>query len=168
MRDLQARIEVLGSHAQRHRTEQRRELQREHQKEDQKGHQTEDQAGHAVGEAKGEVKIEVEAEVEGGDDDDVTKHEVALLVDDASAAFFQLSGGPGKNCTGRPGLASSTDDLEAVRGGLFASCGKCAGAVQYHPAHGMGSFVFDAVSFVGHTCWGGHVGPPARGQFSLV
>jgi hypothetical protein len=52
----------------------------------------------------------------------ITQHEVALLVDDVSPAFFQLSGGAGKNCTDRPSAGSSTDDTEAVRKGFFAGC----------------------------------------------
>lgn len=49
--------------------------------------------------------------------------QVALLVDDISPAFWQLSGGPGAHCKNRPTSASSTDNLEAVRRGFWSSCG---------------------------------------------
>ena len=81
--------------------------------------------------AMGDVQTRIEAlgsrsqqqqKRRGGITTDITQHEVALLVDDVSPAFFQLSGGPGESCEDRPQPTTSTDNLEAVRDGLFAGC----------------------------------------------
>eukprot|EP01052_Picozoa_sp_SAG31_P024082 SAG31_NODE_2025_length_6642_cov_6.408681_3_plen_832_part_00 len=62
--------------------------------------------------------------------------QVALLVDDLSAARFPLTGGPGMHCTDRPTGKSTTVNLTAVKRGWFAGCSFSA-LVHSQPQHAL-------------------------------
>ena len=62
--------------------------------------------------------------------------EIALLVDDMAISYFQLSGGPGKQCQNRPSSTDSTADMARVRAGWYAGCSLSA-QLHAQPAHAL-------------------------------